>query len=149
MSGRTLLATSEMNVYSFNIEDCTEEMPTQSPSSWIAPSSSLLPSQEPLSSSPPSSSYTHSSSLSPTTCEYMMVSNSQRIETSLTDPQYLTMDVDDRTTVLVVKDRGGSDNVMFYKSAMNDEWVIDEGFNLGDLRADLEIVVAISGMQHL
>ena len=60
---------------------------------------------------------------------------------------------------------------MFYKSAMNDEWVIDEGFNLGDLsvtaeaisrntafeelsdaydnvgnlRVDLETVVAISG----
>jgi hypothetical protein len=32
VSGRTLLATSETSVYSFNIEKCVQKMPTQPPS---------------------------------------------------------------------------------------------------------------------
>ncbi len=154
VSGRTLIATTEMSVYSFNIEDCTQEMLTQSSSSSITPSSFLPPSQEPLSSSPPSvtppmslssplSSYMLSSSLSPTTCEYMMESNSQRIETSLEVPRFLTMDVDGRYMVLVVRARDGPVYVLFYKLTNNGEWQKYDVFETGGI--GIKAAAAISG----
>ena len=48
LSGRTLIATSEENkVYSFNIQDCMQAMPTKTPSISVAPT--MMPTLSPTS----------------------------------------------------------------------------------------------------
>ena len=64
LSGRTLIAISEDNeVYSFNIQDCMQAMPTQTPSISVAPSLALSSHPSTRLSSPPS--LVPSSSVSP------------------------------------------------------------------------------------
>jgi len=75
LSGRSLLATNGNEVYAFNIEDCAQAMPTQTPSLSMAPTTSPTtypsvspsspPSMVPSSSSSPSMS--PSSSMAPST----------------------------------------------------------------------------------
>jgi len=80
LSGRQLLAATSTEVHAFDIQDCAQEMPTQTPSSsqmpssnpTTLPSSSLSPSITPSSSASPSTSPSSSmapySSTSPTAC---------------------------------------------------------------------------------
>eukprot|EP00579_Thalassiosira_antarctica_P000992 CAMPEP_0201868280 /NCGR_PEP_ID=MMETSP0902-20130614/2233_1 /ASSEMBLY_ACC=CAM_ASM_000551 /TAXON_ID=420261 /ORGANISM="Thalassiosira antarctica, Strain CCMP982" /LENGTH=865 /DNA_ID=CAMNT_0048393607 /DNA_START=106 /DNA_END=2700 /DNA_ORIENTATION=+ len=54
ISGRSVIAATDKEVYTFNINRCTQSMPTQTPSLSTSPSSSSFPSQKPSSSLPPS-----------------------------------------------------------------------------------------------
>jgi hypothetical protein len=137
LSAWTLLAiTSEMNIYSFNIEECTQRMPTlpQSSASMetsMSPQTSVSPPTT-LSSSPSWSS-SASSSYSPTACVNKILSKSQRIETYLHNATYLAVALDGVTAVLVVKDGNGQVMVMFYNWTNNGGWKLGEDFNLGYL----------------
>jgi hypothetical protein len=149
LSGRTLVAsTSEMNIYSFNIEECTKEIPTQSQFlvSMETPMSPLTTVRPPtmLSSSPSqSSSISASSSFSPSACVAKTMSNSQRIET-FDDTTYLTVALDGATMLLVVKDGNGQGMVIFHNWKNNGEWQQGEDFNLGDLSSINEAFAALS-----
>ena len=144
LSGQTLLATSKSNVYSYNIEECTQQMPTSSIVLATSPPPSPPTIGPHVSFSSPSSELLASAS-SPTACFDKILSNAQRIETSLDDPRFITMEVDGRTMVSVVQDGDGPVFVLFYKWANDERWQLDRGFDLGDLSVDGRAYAAISG----
>jgi len=137
LSGQTLLATSKSNVYSYNMEECMQQMPTSSivPASTPQPSSPSPPTNSPHVSFSSPSSKLLASSHSPTACFDKI--------TSLDDPRLISMEVDGKTAVLVVQDGDGPVFVLFYKWANNERWQLDRGFDLGDLSP--AVSAAISG----
>ena len=87
VSGRHVLASTETEVYAFDIQDCAQEIPTQTPSSSQMPSSnpttlpstspspppSIAPSSSVSPSTSPSTSMAPSSSTSPTSCYWITI----------------------------------------------------------------------------